>query len=82
MSLTTSTGQITNAVYGFTLMLIKRLADEHPDYLAVAFDLGAPMVRLEKYRQYKADRAETPSEFNPQLGLSDEVRCIDQGAYG
>ncbi len=73
VTLATSTGQVTNAVYGFTSMLIKLLADERPDYLAVAFDLGAPTVRLEKYPEYKAGRAETPSEFKPQLGLIDEV---------
>ena len=73
VTLATSTGQVTNAVYGFTSMLIKLMADEHPDYLAVAFDLGAPTVRLEKYPEYKAGRAETPSDFKPQLGLIDEV---------
>ncbi len=72
-TLATSTGQITNAVYGFTSMLIKLLGDEHPDYLAVAFDVGAPTVRLEKYPEYKAGRAETPSDFRPQLGLIEEV---------
>jgi DNA polymerase I len=73
VTLATSTGQITNAVYGFTSMLIKLLGDEHPDYLAVAFDVGAPTVRLEKYPEYKAGRAETPSDFRPQLGLIEEV---------
>jgi DNA polymerase-1 len=72
-TLATSTGQITNAVYGFTSMLIKLLAEERPDYLAVAFDLGAPTVRLNKYPEYKAGRAETPNDFKPQLGLIDEV---------
>ena len=72
-SLATSTGQITNAVYGFTSMLIKLMGDEHPDYLAVAFDLGRPTVRLEKYADYKAGRAETPTDFTSQLGLIDEV---------
>ena len=42
-SLATSTGQVTNAVYGFTSMLIKLLAEEKPDLVAVAFDTGAPM---------------------------------------
>jgi DNA polymerase I len=73
VTLATSTGQITNAVYGFTSMLIKLLAEERPDYLAVAFDLGAPTVRLDKYPEYKAGRAETPNDFKPQLGLIDEV---------
>ncbi|MGZ5296131.1 MAG: DNA polymerase I [Actinomycetota bacterium] len=72
-TLATSTGQITNAVYGFTSMLIKLLGDERPDYLAVAFDLGRPTVRLEKYAEYKAGRAETPTDFTSQLGLIDEV---------
>jgi DNA polymerase I len=72
-SLATSTGQITNAVYGFTSMLIKLLGEERPDYIAVAFDLGRPTVRLEKYAEYKAGRAETPDEFRQQLGLILEV---------
>ncbi len=72
-SLATSTGQITNAVYGFTSMLIKLLADERPEYLAVAFDKGAPTVRLEKYQDYKAGRPEAPSEFRDQMGLIHEV---------
>ena len=72
-TLATSTGQVTNAVYGFTSMLIKLMGDERPDYLAVAFDLGRPTVRLEKYADYKAGRAETPTDFTSQLGLIDEV---------
>jgi DNA polymerase-1 len=72
-SLATSTGQVTNAVYGFTSMLIKLLAEEHPDLLAVAFDIGKPTVRLEKYAEYKAGRAEAPDEFRQQLGLIVEV---------
>src|SRR5881397_2508450 len=55
-SLATSTGQVTNAVYGFTSMLIKLLAEERPDLIAVAFDIGAPTVRLEQYADYKAGR--------------------------
>jgi DNA polymerase I len=72
-TLATSTGQITNAVYGFTSMLIKLLADERPDLIAVAFDSGPPTVRLEKDAQYKAGRAEMPGDFRPQLGLIEEV---------
>ncbi len=72
-TLGTSTGQITNAVYGFTSMLIKLLAEEKPDLIAVAFDIGAPTVRLEKYAEYKAGRPETPDEFRQQLGLIVEV---------
>jgi DNA polymerase-1 len=72
-TLATTTGQVTNAVYGFTSMLIKLLAEEHPDLLAVAFDQGPPTVRLEKYPEYKAGRRETPADFSAQLGLIDEV---------
>jgi DNA polymerase-1 len=72
-SLATTAGQITNAVYGFTSMLIKLLSEERPDYLAVAFDKGRPTVRLEQYADYKAGRAEAPDEFKQQLGLIREV---------
>jgi DNA polymerase I len=72
-SLATSTGQITNAVYGFTSMLIKLLSEERPDLIGVAFDIGAPTVRLEKYAEYKAGRPEAPDEFRQQLGLIVEV---------
>ena len=72
-TLATSSGQVTNAVYGFTSMLIKLLAEERPDLIAVAFDVGAPTVRLEKYAEYKAGRPEAPDEFRQQLGLIVEV---------
>jgi DNA polymerase-1 len=72
-SLATTSGQLTNAVYGFTSMLIKLMGDEHPDLIAVAFDKGAPTVRLEQYPEYKAGRAEAPDEFRQQLGLIREV---------
>jgi hypothetical protein len=49
-SLATTSGQVTNAVYGFTSMLIKLLAEERPDLIAVAFDVGKPTVRLDKVR--------------------------------
>jgi DNA polymerase-1 len=72
-TLATSSGQVTNAVYGFTSMLIKLLAEERPDLIAVAFDVGRPIARLEKYAEYKAGRAEAPDEFRQQLGLIVEV---------
>ncbi|MGH2739459.1 MAG: DNA polymerase I [Actinomycetota bacterium] len=72
-TLATSTGQVTNAVYGFTSMLIKLLTDERPDGIAVAFDKGPPTVRLEQYAEYKAGRAEAPDEFRQQLPLIREV---------
>ena len=72
-TLATTTGQVTNAVYGFTSMLIKLLTEERPDRIAVAFDLGTPKARLERYAEYKAGRRETPDEFRQQLGLILEV---------
>jgi DNA polymerase-1 len=72
-SLTTSAGQVTNAAYGFTSMLIKLLTEEKPDRIAVAFDKGPPTVRLEKYADYKAQRESAPDEFREQLGLIREV---------
>jgi DNA polymerase-1 len=72
-TLATSSGTVTNAVYGFTSMVIKLLAEERPDLIAVAFDTGAPTQRLELYPDYKAGRPETPGAFKPQLGLIEEV---------
>jgi len=72
-TLATSSGTVTNAVYGFTSMLIKLLAEEKPDLIAVAFDMGAPAVRLAMDPDYKAGRPETPADFRPQLGLIEEV---------
>src|SRR5437016_5713154 len=71
--LATRSGQVTNAVYGFTAMLIKLLGEEHPDLIAVAFDAGKPTVRLERYAEYKAGRRETPDDFKQQLPLIREV---------
>jgi DNA polymerase-1 len=72
-TLATTTGQVTNAVYGFTSMLIKLLAEERPDLIAVAFDVGKPTARLAMDAEYKAGRRETPEDFRPQLGLIQEV---------
>jgi DNA polymerase I len=72
-TLVTSSGQITNAVYGFTAMLIKLLGDEHPKAIVVCFDKGAPQFRLDRYTEYKAGRAETPDTFRQQLPLIREV---------
>src|SRR4029450_5471398 len=72
-SLATTSGQLTNAVYGFTSMLIKLLSEEKPDYIAVAFDLGRPTKRLAQYAEYQSARAESADEFRQQLGLILEV---------
>jgi DNA polymerase-1 len=69
----TSTGQHTNAVYGFTSMLINVLRDEQPTHIAVAFDVSRQTFRLEQYSEYKAKRNKTPVEFSSQLPLIQEV---------
>ena len=69
----TTTGQPTNAVYGFTAMLINVLRDEQPTHVAVAFDRGEPTFRHEQYVEYKANRRETPEDFRSQLSLIFEV---------
>ena len=65
----TSTGQPTNAVYGFTSMLINVLRDEKPDHVAVAFDVSRTTFRSEVYPEYKATRSASPQEFSGQVAL-------------
>ena len=71
--LATPAGQVTNAVYGFTSMLIKLLGDERPDALAVAWDLKGPTFRSERFAEYKAQRESAPDLFRSQLPLMHEV---------
>src|SRR6478672_5220023 len=70
----TTTGQPTNAVYGFTSMLINVLRDEHPTHLAVAFDVSRQTFRSAQYAEYKANRSKSPQEFTGQIGLIKEVQ--------
>ncbi|MFI7023454.1 DNA polymerase I [Micromonospora sp. NPDC049900] len=69
----TTTGQPTNAVYGFTSMLINVLRDERPTHIVVAFDVSRRSFRTEKYAEYKAGRSETPTDFKGQVSLVKEV---------
>jgi DNA polymerase-1 len=69
----TSTGQHTNAVYGFTSMLINVLRDEAPTHVAVAFDISRQTFRLAEYAEYKAGRSATPDAFKGQISLLHEV---------
>jgi DNA polymerase-1 len=69
----TSTGQHTNGVYGFTSMLINVLRDEAPTHLAVAFDVSRQTFRMELYAQYKGNRSASPPEFSGQVALVKEV---------
>jgi DNA polymerase-1 len=69
----TRTGQHTNAVFGFTSMLINVLRDEQPTHVAVAFDVSRQTFRQEVYADYKANRATSPDEFKGQVQLIKEV---------
>ncbi|GAA3235370.1 DNA polymerase I [Pseudonocardia petroleophila] len=69
----TGTGQTTNAVYGFTSMLINLLRDEAPTHLAVAFDVSRKTFRSERFTEYKANRSTTPDDFRGQVDLIKEV---------
>jgi DNA polymerase-1 len=71
--LATTTGQQTNAVYGFTSMLVKLFGEMAPDRIAVCFDLGRPAYRYEVYTEYKANRRSSPDEFSSQMPLIREV---------
>ncbi|MCZ6519093.1 MAG: DNA polymerase I [Actinobacteria bacterium] len=71
--LATKSGQVTNAVFGFTRMLIRLLKDFHPDGIAVAWDVSRKTFRTEAYPEYKAQREKAPDHFRGQLPLMDEV---------
>jgi DNA polymerase-1 len=71
--LATKSGQVTNAVFGFTRMLIRLLKDYHPEGIAVAWDVSRQTFRTESYPEYKSQRERAPDEFRSQLPLMDEV---------
>src|SRR5436853_7188184 len=69
----TASGQVTNAVFGFTSMLINRLKDHQPDGIGVAFDRPEPTFRHALVAEYKAGRAEAPDILRQQMGLVRQV---------
>lgn len=71
--LTTQKGELVNAVYGFSTILLNLLQKVQPDYLAVAFDLKGPTFRHEAFEGYKATRAPTPEDLISQLPRIREV---------
>ncbi len=70
---TTSSGQTTNAVYGFASMLANTLRDEAPTHFAVAFDVSRKTWRSQDFPEYKANRSSTPDEFKGQVELIGEL---------
>ena len=68
-----SSGQPTNAIYGFASMIINLIKEEKPTHIAVAFDVSRKTFRTEKFPEYKAQRASTPDEFRSQLSHINEL---------
>lgn len=74
---TTSSGQATNAVYGFISMFSRLLDHERPSHVAVAFDVSRHSFRTDIYPEYKGTREETPKEFTGQVDLIKELlQCM------
>ncbi|MGG1312075.1 DNA polymerase I [Cohnella laeviribosi] len=71
--LTNSSGLHTNAVYGFTTMLLKVIEEEKPTHMLVAFDAGKTTFRHEGYAEYKGGRQKTPPELSEQFPLLKEL---------
>ncbi len=71
-ALQTSAGELTNASFGFTSMLLTVLEEERPDYVVVAFDKG-PSFRVREYAEYKAHRSKMPDEMRVQMAWIREI---------
>ena len=72
-SLTSPKGIITNAVYGFTSVLLKMLKDLKPDYIAATYDLAGPTFRHEEFAEYKIHREKAPDELYSQIPLTKNI---------
>ena len=65
--LTTAKGELVTAVFGFTNIVLRAVIDSRADRLAVAFDLGKPTFRHERYADYKATRTRMPDDMREQI---------------
>src|SRR6266498_4782965 len=72
-ALNSPSGIPTNAVYGFTSVLLKMLKDLKPDYIAATFDLAGKTFRHEEFAEYKAHRVKGPDELHLQIPLVRDV---------
>ncbi|MCE5328792.1 DNA polymerase I [bacterium] len=72
-TIATSTGIITNAVYGFVTMVLKLVDEQKPDNIIAAFDSKVPTFRHELFKEYKAQRKKMPDELISQFPLIKEV---------
>lgn len=80
--LTNSSGVHTNAVYGFTNMLLKIIDEAKPDYIVTAFDRKTPTFRHKEYAEYKAGRKKMPPELGEQFPLiKDILRALNVGIF-
>ena len=86
-TISTSSGTITNAVYGFTSMLMKLIEDQKPDTIVCAFDSKSPTFRHKMFEEYKAQRKKMPAELSNQISLIKEVlgafniECLEMDGY-
>jgi DNA polymerase-1 len=71
--LTTKKGELVNAVYGFTAILLKVIKELKPDYIVTTFDLPKPTFRHLEYEEYKAHRPKTPDDLVQQFPKVKEV---------
>lgn len=85
--LSTKDGKPSNAVFGFTSMLIKAIGDFAPKYVAVAFDLPAPTFRHLRYSGYKATRKPMPDDLAQQMPMLKEllsamdIKILEKAGY-
>src|SRR3972149_2371040 len=70
---TTSSGELVNAVYGFSSMILKVISELHPKYLAIAWDEKGPTFRHQAYTQYKATRGPADEGLSNQYKRVHEV---------
>ena len=71
--LMTASGQVTNAVFGFSSMLLNLVRDHRPDRVVITFDLPEPTFRHQKVDTYKANRDKAPDILREQMGLVRQV---------
>lgn len=72
-SMTSPAGEPTNAVFGFTSMIMKLIREKSPDFLVVALDRGKPKDRLKLFADYKATRKPMPDDLRSQIPLVERV---------
>jgi DNA polymerase I len=71
--LTNKSGEYTNAVYGFTMILLRAIKELKPTHIACSFDLAGPTFRHDQYAEYKGHRAKSAPELYDQFPRVKEV---------